>query len=310
PCRIINIRARRRNPGLQEQHLQAVRATAMFSGAELSGAERGSQVLEFIPRQKTASEINITIGTAGSVGLVLQALSIAAMKDGAKIRISGGATFGKWAVPITYLEEVLLPIMRPYGYRAHLSIERYGFYPRGGARVNVRFFPWQATQPLRLIEQGKLKKITLLSFASNHLRQARVAERQTDSAKKILKKHFSTSIEERIKYVDALNPGSAIVVVAGTSHSRIGADALGERGKPAEKVGSEAAEILLREWDSGAPLDSHAGDQILPFLALSGGTVKVAKLTEHCLTNIFVIEQFLPVRFTVTETTITCVTRQ
>lgn len=309
-CRIINIRARRRNPGLQEQHLQAVKAVAELCGAEISGAERGSQVLEFIPHKKTTSEINVNISTAGSVGLVLQALAIATMRDGAKIKISGGATFGKWAVPITYLEEVLLPALSPYGYKAQISVERYGFYPRGGAQVKVQYFPWQPRQSIILTEQGELKRITIFSFASNHLRGAQVAERQSKSAIKILKNHFSVPITERIKYVDALNPGSAVVIVAETSYSRLGADGLGERGKPAEKVGSEAAELLVEEWRSGAPLDSHAGDQILPYLALAGGRVKVAKITEHCRTNMFVIEQFLPVKFTVTDNTIICASRE
>ncbi|MCK4282707.1 MAG: RNA 3'-phosphate cyclase, partial [Candidatus Brocadiae bacterium] len=72
-----------------------------------------------------------------------------------------------------------------------------------------------------------------------------------------------------------------------------------ERGKPAEKVGREAAQLLKRAMESGACLDAHMADQILPYLALAGGTsrVSVAGITEHCRTNIWVIEQFLPARF-------------
>lgn len=44
-------------------------------------------------------------------------------------------------------------------------------------------------------------------------------------------------------------------------------------------------------------MDSHAADQLLPFLAFAGGKVKVSKITQHCLTNAYVIERFLPVRF-------------
>jgi RNA 3'-terminal phosphate cyclase len=42
-------------------------------------------------------------------------------------------------------------------------------------------------------------------------------------------------------------------------------------------------------------------DQILPYLALAGGSsqVRVAGITDHCRTNMWVIQQFLPARFEV-----------
>jgi RNA 3'-terminal phosphate cyclase len=54
---------------------------------------------------------------------------------------------------------------------------------------------------------------------------------------------------------------------------------------------------------TGACLDPHMADQILPFLALAGGEsrVRVAEITDHCRTNIRIIEQFLPARFAVNE---------
>jgi len=44
-------------------------------------------------------------------------------------------------------------------------------------------------------------------------------------------------------------------------------------------------------------------DQLLPYMALAGGSseVRVAAVTDHCKTNIWVIEQFLPVRFSIDE---------
>ncbi|MCX7765880.1 MAG: RNA 3'-terminal phosphate cyclase [Candidatus Sumerlaeia bacterium] len=296
-CRVINIRARRQNPGLQEQHLQAVLAVAGLCQAEISGAERGSRSLVFIPKTIIKNKIEVKIATAGSVGLVLQALGIAAIEQGAEINISGGATFGKWAVPITYLETVLYHILWRYGYRARISVKRHGFYPRGGAHLTAEFQPWKPQSEIELVEQDRLIKIAGISIASHHLQQAKVAERQRDSALKILQKNFAVAIEIKIQYTDALNPGSAIILWAETPTSRLGADSLGERGKPAEQVGTEAAENLIQQWHKGAPLDSYAGDQILPFLALAGGRVKVAEVTEHCRTNIYVIQKFLPVSF-------------
>lgn len=68
-------------------------------------------------------------------------------------------------------------------------------------------------------------------------------------------------------------------------------------------MGRECAESLDAQMKSGACLDEHMANQILPYLALAGGRsrVSVAGVTAHCRTNMWVIEQFLPARFNVDE---------
>jgi len=63
--------------------------------------------------------------------------------------------------------------------------------------------------------------------------------------------------------------------------------------RPAEDVGKDAAQNLLFEIESKSAVDLHLADQLLPFLALSGGQIKPSKITPHALTNIYVIEKFL-----------------
>jgi len=46
----------------------------------------------------------------------------------------------------------------------------------------------------------------------------------------------------------------------------------GASHRPAERIGARVARQLLAEVDSGAPIDRHASDQIIPFAALAGGT--------------------------------------
>jgi len=48
PVRVENIRARRPNPGLQAQHLSAVKAAAMLCRAQVQGAALGSTTLTFV----------------------------------------------------------------------------------------------------------------------------------------------------------------------------------------------------------------------------------------------------------------------
>ena len=76
-------------------------------------------------------------------------------------------------------------------------------------------------------------------------------------------------------------------------------------GKKAEKVGEEAALKLCMEIESKAAVDRHLADQLLPFLALFGGSIKTSEITDHCRTNMYTIERFLDKRFIVEGNVIT-----
>ena len=56
---------------------------------------------------------------------------------------------------------------------------------------------------------------------------------------------------------------------------------------------------LLEEEKSGACSDKYSADQILPYLALvkEKSSVTASKITNHCKTNIWVIEKFLDGKF-------------
>jgi RNA 3'-terminal phosphate cyclase (ATP) len=129
-----------------------------------------------------------------------------------------------------------------------------------------------------------------------------VAERQAISAKKWLEgKLPSPSID--VEVVDdrsQLSPGSGIVLLAENQNGNVlGADALGERGRPAEEVGSSAGKILIEEVQSGACLDRHMGDMIVPYVVLAGGTseVSISRVTQHTITNVKVAEWLTGAKF-------------
>jgi len=298
-CRIYNIRAKRKEAGLKEQHLQAVKALATLCDATVKGAYLGSQQLEFIPRAVKETLLNIKITTAGSVGLVLQALLIPAVKYNLQLHIEGGATFGKWAPPIYYINSVLSYFLRKIGCDVDIKVLREGFYPKGGAIVDVSTKLKQIKlEKLVAAEKGKLLCIEGISVASQSLKAARVAERQAEAASKLLYEKFKIKPEIAIRYDKTLCPGSGLQLWIETENSRLGADSFGERGKRSEIIGEEAAKKLIWEYEHGA-VDSYAADQLLPYLALAGGKIAASKITEHAKTNIVVIEKFLPVKFVV-----------
>jgi RNA 3'-phosphate cyclase len=301
PVRIYNIRSKRPQPGLRTQHLRGIEAVADMCKGRLEGAKLGSKEIWFYPASLQQKEINISLETAASVGLVLQSLLTAALKIKEKLvlNIEGGATFGKFAPPLQYIQFVLLPLLRRMGYHAEINILRHGFYPVGGAKVKVMINPCLDLKPIDMQEQGDISAIEGVSIASVHLKKPRVAERQARAAEEVLRKRgYECDITTR--YADSSCPGSGIVLVARTGKGCIlGSDGLGERGKPAEQVGEEAAAAMLNTIDSGAAVDGHMSDQILPYMALckEKSTITAPHLTMHARTNMWVIQQFLPAEF-------------
>ncbi len=105
--------------------------------------------------------------------------------------------------------------------------------------------------------------------------------------------------EKEVKYVDSYSVGSSVTGIAYLEDSRMGSCVLGERGKKAEIVGREAAEELKKEIESDAVLDNHMGDQIIPYLGIVGGKIKVSEITNHLKSNIWAVEKFLPIKFNI-----------
>jgi RNA 3'-phosphate cyclase len=297
PVRVFNIRAGRPRPGLRPQHLEGLKAVADFCSGELKGAELGSREVEFRPGSRYKEELEVRIPTAGSIGLVLQALLTAAVGRGVFVRIEGGATFGKWAPPITYVEKVLAPALEGMGYKVVIRVEKQGFYPAGGARVEIRAEPAEL-RPLNLTGQGEVRGIHGFSIASRYLGKARVAERQAEAAGNMLRKY---QVFVKKEYAGSECPGSAVVLYCTSPGRMLGSSSLGERGKPAEDVGRDAARGMLDAIRSRAGVDEHLSDQVLPFMALAKGRSEILapKLTRHAETSIWVIGRFLDAEFSV-----------
>lgn len=74
PLSIHHIRSKRKNPGLQAQHLEAVEALARITDAKTEGIEFGSQKIIFIPQRILPGDYQFEVKTAGSVTLLLQAI--------------------------------------------------------------------------------------------------------------------------------------------------------------------------------------------------------------------------------------------
>ena len=299
PCLVYNIRKGREKPGLMPQHLAGIQALARLCNGSLEGDELGSQEIKFYPGQTYKERVFVDISTAGSITLVLQTLILPALfaPHPIKITFEGGATDTFFSPTIDYFHYVFLKILEKLGAKGEINILKRGYYPEGGAGVEITLFP-SKLKSLNLTERGELQKISVISGASELLQDKNVAERQIAGVKEILGK-LKLPTEEKVEYYPTQCPGSQICLIAEFENTVIGADNLGKLGKRAEDVGKEAAFELLREQKSEACLDKHLADQILPYMALGSGKSKitVSEITNHCRTNIWVIEKFLSGKF-------------
>jgi len=66
-------------------------------------------------------------------------------------------------------------------------------------------------------------------------------------------------------------------------------------------VGKSAAEELSLELVSGASVDVHLADQLVPYLALAGGSYSVREISLHTRTNIWTAGQFLERKMSVSQ---------
>jgi len=289
PIQITNIRAQRPKPGLQAQHLQAVRAAAAISQAKVSGDKLGSQSLYFKPSPIRPGEYRFDIGTAGATTLVLQTIFLPlCFADGVShVTITGG-THVSWSPAFHYLDGHWLPILHQMGIGASLKLDRAGFYPPGGGQIRAEIHPVENVMPIRWTERGQLLGIRGLSGSANL--PAHVAQRQRDRAIQRLGK----LVKIDLLAMSAPSPGSMLLLQAEYEQGGGCYIGLGKKGKPAEQVAEEAAASLEKFMVTPATTDEYLADQLLLPFALAGGVSEIhtVEVTRHLLTNAAVIEQF------------------
>ena len=297
--RVSNIRARRAKPGLAPRHVAAVRAVAELCEARVDGLRLHARQIEFTPGCPRGGARQRGGARPRRRPRVLQALSPVAIAAGAACRVAiTGGTDVRGAPSLDYVRQVLLPLLRRMGAKLDLEVRRRGYYPRGGGEIGISFS--RATlQPQRWDKPGRLHHVGGLAHVANL--PSGIAERMRDAALRQLSlAHVTATVDTAILAGEqALGRGGAVVIWAETGDTVLGAGLVAERGVRAETLGSAVGRELADDLAAGVALDLHAADQILVYLALAGGesSFTARTLTAHARTAMWLIEQFLPVRF-------------
>lgn len=299
PFQIINIRTARKNPGLQPQHLAAVKAATSISHADTEGVQQGSQHLQFIPRTVKSGDFQFSIGTAGSTTLLLQALLPALiLADGPSSLVLEGGTHNPFAPTYDFLNFTYLSLINRLGPTVSASLERPGFAPVGGGKLHITINPVSRLQPFEILKRGGIVKqnaMVLLSHLPEHIAQRELA---------VLGKALNIPSPQLNYRIDstASCPGNSVAVIIHSEAITETITGLGKRGLRAEKVAEQVVQDVRNYLDSDVPVGKYLADQILLPLALAGeGAFLTGQPTSHTITNMAIIEKFLAVRFNIEE---------
>ncbi|TXT64953.1 MAG: RNA 3'-terminal phosphate cyclase [Promethearchaeota archaeon] len=302
PIKVFNIRANRSKPGLRLQHVLGLKTLAKLTNSKLSECSVGTEEITFQPNtKKLKQQINVDIRTAASIGLLLQPLQIACMNftkpSQVNIHLNGGGTLGKWAPGLHYLKNVTYQIYGNLGYNIEIDIEKYGFYPKGGAKTRCIIHPPQdQMKPINLTELGEIKLIQGRIISTKTLSNANVAERIKNSAESTIRKELGIDTNIIYDYVNAYSTGVGLSLWA---HSSTGAiissgTIIGEKQVSSEDVGKMAANKIVNYINNEIPVDEYLSDQLIPLMAFipESSKIKVLEITSHTKTNMELLKQF------------------
>jgi RNA 3'-terminal phosphate cyclase (ATP) len=332
PVQISKIRAGRKQPGLRPQHVQSVRAAAAICNAQLDGAKENSRELFFEPQTlPQPGAYGFEIGTAGATMLVLQTvlLPLALAGRSSTVVVHGG-THVAWSPAYDYVRQVYLPALASLGIHCQVELIKWGFYPKGGGEIRATIQPaWAGHSPVptsalqsdasagvlgtgepeyRMVPnlrpsqtpswtqpRGELASLSILSAAANVGNQ--VTARQASRAyNRLSAARLPVAAQTRLLNPPSIGPGTCVFLLAEyASGVRSGFTGYGRQGYPAERVADDAVDAFLAFHAGDAPVDPYLADQLVLPLALLDQPIafRTSQLTQHLLTNIWIVEQFL-----------------
>lgn len=324
--KISNIRGKRSNPGLQNQHLAAATSLANMTKSTFLGMKIGSTELTL-----TAGDVNniemdhlIDCGSAGSIGLLIQQIlpCIIFCKNITRCDLKGGSIVN-FSPPTFYVNDVLKPILNKFmGIDLSLEVRKHGMFPQGGGRVIFNSNPVKTIQPINITSRGKLKKAFLrIAKTDNFGEYININDLEKDIFKEIkkslnaylqnndedfLNKEFNLE-EVIILEKESINLFTAkksftifTEIILTFENTIISAEALFSEKKETQDV-NKIAENLLKDFNEilSQPmicLDEYTVDHLIIFMALAKGKSKIhtGKISLHTLTAFEIVKKFIP----------------
>ncbi|CAK6981286.1 RNA 3'-terminal phosphate cyclase [Scomber scombrus] len=305
--KITKIRAGRSTPGLRPQHLSGLQLVSDVCSGSLQGATLGSTDISLTPGKIHSGNHTADTETAGSVCLLLQvALPCALYADASSQFCLKGGTNAEMAPQIDYTIKVFKPILEKFGVHFDCDLKMRGYYPKGGGEILVTVNPVKELQPVNMTERGNITKIYGRAFVAGVL-PFKLAKDMSSAAVRTIRREIKDlyiNIQSLQEKEMACGSGNGIIILAESSTGCLYAgSALGKKGVYADKIGIEAAEMLLKNIRHNGCVDEFLQDQLIIFMALAKGTsrIRTGPVTLHTQTAIHMAEQLTQAKFTITK---------
>lgn len=297
---MINVRAKRKTPGLKRQHLTCLKAAAEVCDAKVEGVEVGSMYIKFAPQAIKAGEYRFDIGTAGSVTLVAQTILpiLLCAKGESFVTITGG-THVPMSPAWEFFENSYLGELRKMGAEVEAEIVKYGFYPAGGGEITLKIRPWKSALPYKLIECGKLVRAKAVARVAN------LHKGIADDELEIIRKGLpQIALESKAESIQSIGPGNYSLVELDFENVTKITTEIGTYDKSRKAVANTVVDRSRSYLNAEAPVDSYLSDQLLVPMAVAstrmvneasclGEFVMPRKHTLHFDTNWMVLNQFV-----------------
>lgn len=249
--------------------------------------------------------VDMTVGAGGSVALLAHLLIPSVTLSGSRtspalFAVLRGGTEVPRAPPTGSMAEILLPLLARMGVRARLATRVHGFAARGRGEARLRLEPVPAgaqLRPLVLEARGDVESIAIRAHVARLNKEVglREALEALQTLKRGLTKMPRVDVEQADVSAQSFGEGTWLQIRAATAGGAVlGAECVGELGKRAEAVGTEAGAQMVADLRAGACVDRNVQDQLLVFLALAAGQsrVRVSTLTPNSQNVIHVLRAF------------------
>lgn len=184
---------------------------------------------------------------------------------------------------------VFLPVMAKMGFQVSVMLERYGFYPAGGGAWQATIQPVKETYALDIRQRGAL--LSRLARVTDAQLPTHIARRELAQVKK---QCGWSGAELQYRPVSSAGPGTLLSLQVESEHIIEMVEVVGEKRLSAEQVANRAIKALQAYLAAEVTIGSYLADQLLLPMALAkGGCFTTLAPTQHLLSNIEVIKQFM-----------------
>jgi len=306
PIIINNIRSKSESPGVTEFEITLIKLLEQITnGSEAKISETGTKVM-FKPGILSGGKTDLECDCKRGIGYYLEVLLCLAPFCKVPLKVSlKGVTNGGLDPSVDFLKATSVPLLSKFGVNGdiELKILKRGVSPDGGGEITFHCPIVKKLRPIKMLEQGKVKRIRGVAFSTRVSPQ--MANRLVSAARSILNKFLPDIYiytDHRKGNQCGKSPGFGITLIAETTEGTyLAAEACSTpKGGDPEDIGVKAANMLLDEICKGGCIDSV--NQSLAALMMVLGEQNVVKtltgpLTDYSIEFLRHIRDFFDVKF-------------